>query len=216
MHLSTWMIESTEEWSKRILYYWLKLNIQLRLWLHIYIDNTFNIYVTQDKSRIKLCTIALYLLIMCIFLSSHIFLLNEWQSSSKEHSFNITITSIMNAKKSWSLWSKIKISLYKISSMKNRVRMMHSKKTAQTCIKSLSIMRWIEVINLLLILLFQRFCLDDMQLLCNRWAIFSLREFCSFDIHSIVFSHELNLNQCHKSVWSINQSINQSSFSQLW
>ncbi len=48
-----------------------------------------------------------------------------------------------------------------------------------------------------------------MQSLCSWWVIFFLREFCSFNTHSIVFSHELNLNWCHKSVWSINQLINQ-------
>ncbi len=41
-----WMIESIEEWSECILYYWSELSIQLRLQSHIYIDNTFNIYVT--------------------------------------------------------------------------------------------------------------------------------------------------------------------------
>ncbi len=117
---------------------------------------------------------------MHISLSSHSFLLDEWQSLSKEHSFNIIIMSIMSAKKSWSSRLKIETSLYRISSMKSRIRTMHSKKTAWTCIKNSSITRWMKVINSLLILLFQRCCLDDMQSLCSQRAIFFLREFCLF------------------------------------
>jgi len=135
------MIGSTEERSERILYYRSELSIRLRLRSHTYIGNTFNVYVTQDKSRIELCTITLYLFIVRISLSSHISLLDEWQSSSKEHSFDITITSITNAKKSWSSRSEIGTSLYRISSMKSRARTMHSKKTAQTRIKSSSVTR---------------------------------------------------------------------------
>ncbi len=135
----------------RILYHWSKSSIK-QLWLHVYI-NLFNVYVTQVKSRIELFnTITLYLLIMCISLSSHISLLDEWQSLNKRTQF-----STLQSRASWmqrnclrDRKSKIETSLYKISSMKSKARTMHCKETAQTCIKNSSVMRWIEAINSLL------------------------------------------------------------------
>ncbi len=65
MHLSTWTIESAEERSERILHYRSELSIRLRLRPHTYNSNIFNVYVTQDKSRIELFdTTTLYLLIV--------------------------------------------------------------------------------------------------------------------------------------------------------
>ena len=101
MHLSTWTIESAEEQSERILYYQSELSIWLQLRSHTYNSNLFNVYVTQDKSKIELFdTIILYLLIVRVSLLPHIFLLDKWQSLSKKHSFDIinTITSITSAK----------------------------------------------------------------------------------------------------------------------
>ncbi len=50
IHLSTWKIESARERSERILFYWSESNIE-RLRSHVYINNLFNVYVTQVKSR---------------------------------------------------------------------------------------------------------------------------------------------------------------------
>ncbi len=88
-HTSTWKIESARGRSERILFYRSELSIQLRLRPHTYISNTFNVYVTQDKSRIGLSTTTLYLPIVRASLPPHISLLDEWQSSSKGHSFGI-------------------------------------------------------------------------------------------------------------------------------
>ena len=96
MHLSTWTIESAEERSERILYYRSELSIE-RLRSHIYITNYQRLRDTrQEQNRVIWYNNTLPS--HCTRLSfTHIFLLDEWQSLSKEHSFGITITSITSA-----------------------------------------------------------------------------------------------------------------------
>ncbi len=97
MHLSMWMIESAEEQSKRILYYRSELSIE-RLQSHIYITNYQRLRdIKQEQNRVIWYNHTLSSHHMHLSFT-HIFLLDEWQSSSKEHSFNITIMSIMSAK----------------------------------------------------------------------------------------------------------------------
>ena len=50
IHLFMWKIESSREWSERILFHWSESNIE-RLRSHVYTNNSFNVYVTQVKSR---------------------------------------------------------------------------------------------------------------------------------------------------------------------
>ncbi len=97
MHLSTWTIESAEERSERILYYRSELSIE-RLRSHIYITNYQRLRDTrQEQNRVIWYnhTLPPHRTRLSF---THIFLLDEWQSSSKEHSFDITTTSITSAK----------------------------------------------------------------------------------------------------------------------
>jgi len=123
-------------------------------------------------------------------LSFIIYFSARWMTIIKQKNtvFCVTIMSITSAKNSSSR-SKIETSLYRISSMKSRARTMNCRWTAQTLSSRVysSITRWIEAIDSLLILLFQIYCFDDAKSSCSRRAIFSLREFCSFDTNSIVF-----------------------------
>ncbi len=97
MHLSTWTIEGAEEWSERILYYWSELSIE-RLRSHIYITNYQRLRDTrQEQNRVIWYNHTLFSHRTRLSFT-HIFLLNEWQSLSKEHSFDITIMSITSAK----------------------------------------------------------------------------------------------------------------------
>ncbi len=106
-------IESSEERSERILHYRSELSIQLRLRSHIYNSNLFNVYVTQDKSRIELfVTITLYLLIV------HIFLSRIFPCSMNDNHRAKNTVSALQSRASWMQWSsqsKIKTSLYRIS-----------------------------------------------------------------------------------------------------
>ena len=108
---------------------------------------------SQFKSRIELLnTIALYLLIVRVSLSSHIPLLNEWQSLSKrtqslrynhEHHECKEIVFRLRDRK-----SKIETSLYRISSVKSRARTMrYNKKHRHSLRVYSSVTRWIEAID---------------------------------------------------------------------
>jgi hypothetical protein len=122
--------------------------------------------ISQFKSRIELLnTIALYLLIICIFLSSHISLLNEWQSLSKRtQSLHYNHKHYECKENIFHLWIKNQIEtlLYKISLMKSRAKTMHHNQTAQTLIKSLLKHHMLNksykfiIDNIMLNLLFQR------------------------------------------------------------
>jgi len=100
---------------------------------------------SQFKSRIELLnTITLYLPIVRVSLSSHISLLNEWQSLSKRtqslrynHEHHGCKGNVFRLRTE----NRTETSLYRIPSMKSRARTMHSKKTAQTRIKSSSVTR---------------------------------------------------------------------------
>ncbi len=96
---------------------------------------------SQFKSRIELLnTIALYLLIVHISLSSHISLFNEWQSLSKRtQSLRYNHEHHECKENVFHLWieNRIETSLYRISSMKSRAKTMRHNQTAQTLIKSL-------------------------------------------------------------------------------
>ena len=120
--------------------------------------NVYNIFlIGQIKKRKELLsTITLYLLIVCISLSSHISLLNEWQSLSKRTQLYIRYNHEHHECKEnvFHLWIEdwIKTSLYRISSMKSRTKTMCHNQTAQTLSSRvyLSITRWIEAIDSLL------------------------------------------------------------------
>ncbi len=121
-------------------------------------------------------------------LSSIAYFLARWMAIIKQKNtvFGITTTSTTGAKESWSSRSETGTSLYRISSTKSRARTVYCKETAQTRIKSSSVTRWIGAIGSLLVLLFQFYCLGDVQSLCSRRTVFSPRGFCPFDTHSIV------------------------------
>ena len=84
-----WKIESARERPERILFYWSESNIE-RLQLHIYINNLFNVYVIQVKSREEKSYLiqSYFIFSSCTSLFHHIFLCsindNHW---AKERSF---------------------------------------------------------------------------------------------------------------------------------
>ena len=47
-----WKIESLRKWSEHIFFHWSESNIE-RVQLHIYTNNSFNVYMTQVKSKEK-------------------------------------------------------------------------------------------------------------------------------------------------------------------
>ncbi len=146
---------------------------------------------SQFKSRIKLLnTIALYLLIVHISLSSHISLLNEWQSLSKRtqslrynHEHHECKKNVFRLR----IENRIETLLYRISSMKSRAKMMHYNKQHRHSLRVYSsVTRWMKAIDSLFDTLSQIHCFDDAKSSCSWRAIFSPRGFCPFDIHSIV------------------------------
>ncbi len=117
----------------------------------------------------------------------------QWMTiiEQKNTVFNITITSITSAKKSSSTF------VIEDRRSKHRCIEYHQWRAEQRwCIiikqyrHSLrvysSVTRWIEVIDSLLITLFQIHCFNDVKSLCSWQAIFFVREFCLFNTHSIV------------------------------
>jgi hypothetical protein len=97
-----WKIESSRERSERILFHRSESNIE-RLRSHAYTNNSFNVYVTQVKSREeKNYSVQSHSIFSsCASLFHHIFLCsmndNHWV---REHSSTyVTITSITSAKK---------------------------------------------------------------------------------------------------------------------
>ena len=97
MHLSTWTIEGAGGRSERILYYRSELSIE-RLRPHTYITNYQRLRDTrQEQDRVIWYNHTLPPHRTRLS-STHISLLDEWQSSSKEHSFGITTTSTTGAK----------------------------------------------------------------------------------------------------------------------
>ncbi len=121
------------------------------------------------------------------------YFLTQWMTIIEQENtvFNITIMSITSAKKS--------SSMFMIENRKSKHRCIeyHQWRAEQRrciIIKQYrylsrvysSVMRWIKAIDSLLITLFQIHCFDDAKSSCSQRTIFSLREFCSFDIHSIV------------------------------
>ncbi len=118
----------------------------------------------------------------------------QWMTIIEQENivFNITITSITSAKKSSLTFmiedrrSKHHCIEYHQWRVKQR-RCIIIKQYRHSSRVYLSIMRWIEAINSLLITLFQIHCFNDVKSSCSQQAIFFLREFCSFNTHSIVF-----------------------------
>ncbi len=108
-----WKIESSREWSERILFHWSESNIE-QLRLHVYTNNSFNVYVTQVKSKEEKNYLVQshFIFSSCASLFHHIFLCsmndNYWV---REHSSTyVTIMSIMSAKKtSFIFESKIEL-----------------------------------------------------------------------------------------------------------
>ncbi len=102
MHLSTWKIESSRERSERILFHRSESNIE-RLRSHVYTNNSFNVYVTQVKSREeKNYSVQSHSTFSsCASLFHHIFLcaMNDNHWVRERSSTYVTITSITNAKK---------------------------------------------------------------------------------------------------------------------
>ncbi len=97
-----WKIESSRERSECILFHRSESNIE-RLRPHVYTNNSFNVYVTQVKSREEksYSVQSHFTFSLCASLFHHIFLCsmndNHWV---REHSsMYVTITSITNAKK---------------------------------------------------------------------------------------------------------------------
>jgi len=159
---------------------------------HVYTNNLFNVYVTQVKSREeKNYSVQSHSIFpSCASLFHHTFLCsmndNHW---AREHSFCVTITSITSAKKclsSSSRKSNRNIVVYNIIN-EEQSKDDALQQTAQILVRVYSsVIRWIEAIDSLLITQCQFYCFDDVKSLCSRRAIFFLREFCSFDTHSIV------------------------------
>ena len=97
-----WKIESLRERSECILFHWSESNIE-RLRLHIYTNNSFNVYMTQVKSREeKSYSVQSYFIFSsCASLFYHIFLcsMNDNHWVKKHSSTYVTIMSIMSVKK---------------------------------------------------------------------------------------------------------------------
>ncbi len=149
-----WKIESAEEWSEFIFFYWSESIIK-RLRSHVYTNNSFNVYVTQVKSREeKSYSVQLHFIFsLYMFLFHHIFLCtmndNHWV---KECSFTyVTIMSIMNAKKTSFIFE------LRIKSRHRCIEYHQWRAKQRRCVINeqhrhslrvyLSIMRWIEAID---------------------------------------------------------------------
>ncbi len=150
MHLSTWIIKSAEEWSECILYYQSELSIK-RLQSHIYITNYQRLHDTRQEQN-KVIWYNHTLSSHCIHLSfTHIFLLDEWQSSSKEHSFNIIIMSITSAKNYDLHDQRLKYCCIKYHQWRAEQERCIAKKQHRHAVRVyLSVTRWIKAIDSLL------------------------------------------------------------------
>ncbi len=167
-----WKIESAEEWSECILFYWSKSNIK-RLQLHVYTNNSFNVYVTQVKSREEKSYSIQSHFIFSSYASlfHHIFLCtmndNHWV---KEHSSTyVTIMSIMSAKKTSFIFesrieSKHRCIKYHQWRVKQRRCVIIKQHRLLSRVYS-SITYWIEVIDSNMIHSFKTHCLDDVEVI---------------------------------------------------
>ncbi len=147
----------SREWSERILFHRSESNIE-RLRSHAYTNNSFNVYVTQVKSKEgKNYSVQSHSIFSsCTSLFHHIFLCamndNHW---ARERSFTyVTITSITNAKKTSFVFES------RIESRHRCIEYRQWRAEQRRCVINeqhrhslrvyLSVTRWIEAIDSLL------------------------------------------------------------------